>query len=342
MAHIVTLNTPSREDWLTQLADVVTSPDELLHLLNVDADANLLAGRDAKRLFALRVPRAFIARMEPGNPNDPLLRQVLTSQDEFITAPGYSTDPLEEQHSVVPGLLHKYSNRALLLVKGGCAVNCRYCFRRHFPYAENQGNKRNWQTALEYIAAHTELDEIIFSGGDPLMAKDHELDWLLTQLEAIPHIKRLRIHSRLPVVIPARITDTLVARISASSLQVLLVNHINHANEIDNEFRAAMKRLRMAGVTLLNQSVLLREVNDNALTLAKLSNALFDAGVMPYYLHVLDKVQGAAHFMVSDEEARAIMRELLTLVSGYLVPKLAREIGGEPSKTPLDLGLKQY
>lgn len=341
MAHIVTLNTPSREDWLAQLADVVTSPDELLHLLNVDADTNLLAGRDAKRLFALRVPRAFIARMEPGNPNDPLLRQVLTSQDEFIAAPGFSTDPLEEQHSVVPGLLHKYSNRALLLVKGGCAVNCRYCFRRHFPYAENQGNKRNWQAALEYISAHPELDEIIFSGGDPLMAKDHELDWLITQLESISHIKRLRIHSRLPIVIPARVTDALVARISTSSLQVLLVNHINHANEIDAEFHAAMKRLRMAGVTLLNQSVLLRGVNDNAQTLADLSNALFDVGVMPYYLHVLDKVQGAAHFMVSDDEARSIIRELLTLISGYLVPKLAREIGGEPSKTPLDLGLKQ-
>ena len=341
MAHIVTLNTPSREDWLAQLADVVTSPDELLHLLNVDADANLLAGRDAKRLFALRVPRAFIARMEPGNPNDPLLRQVLTSQEEFITAPGFSTDPLEEQHSVVPGLLHKYSNRALLLVKGGCAVNCRYCFRRHFPYAENQGNKRNWQAALEYISAHPELDEIIFSGGDPLMAKDHELDWLITQLESISHIKRLRIHSRLPIVIPARVTDALVARISTSSLQVLLVNHINHANEIDAEFHAAMKRLRIAGVTLLNQSVLLRGVNDNAQTLADLSNALFDVGVMPYYLHVLDRVQGAAHFMVSDDEARSIIRELLTLVSGYLVPKLAREIGGEPSKTPLDLGLKQ-
>ncbi|EKW5589910.1 EF-P beta-lysylation protein EpmB [Raoultella planticola] len=342
MAHIVTLNTPSREDWLTQLADVVTSPDELLHLLNVDADANLLAGREAKRLFALRVPRAFIARMEPGNPNDPLLRQVLTSQDEFISAPGFSTDPLEEQHSVVPGLLHKYRNRALLLVKGGCAVNCRYCFRRHFPYAENQGNKRNWQAALEYIAAHPQLDEIIFSGGDPLMAKDHELDWLLTQLEAIPHIKRLRIHSRLPVVIPARITDALAARFASSSLQVLLVNHINHANEIDADFRAAMARLRQAGVTLLNQSVLLRGVNDNAHTLAALSNALFDAGVMPYYLHVLDKVQGAAHFMVEDEKARAIMRKLLTLVSGYMVPRLAREIGGEPSKTPLDLGLKQH
>lgn len=324
-----------------QLADVLTDPDELLRLLNIDADENLLAGREAKRLFALRVPRAFVARMEKGNPNDPLLRQVLTSQEEFIAAPGFSTDPLEEQHSVVPGLLHKYRNRALLLVKGGCAVNCRYCFRRHFPYADNQGNKRNWQAALDYVSAHPELDEIIFSGGDPLMAKDHELDWLLTQLESIPHIKRLRIHSRLPIVIPARITDTLVTRFERSSLKILLVNHINHANEIGVEFRAAMKHLRLAGVTLLNQSVLLRGVNDNAQTLANLSNALFDAGVMPYYLHVLDKVQGAAHFLISDDEAREIVRELLTLVSGYMVPKLAREIGGEPSKTPLDLQLRQ-
>ena len=173
------------------------------------------------------------------------------------------------------------------------------------------------------------------------MAKDHELDWLLAALEAIPHIKRLRIHSRLPIVIPARITDTLAARFARSSLQILLVNHINHANEIDADFRTAMTTLRQAGVTLLNQSVLLRGVNDNAQTLAALSNALFDAGVMPYYLHVLDKVQGAAHFLVSDEEARTIMRELLTLVSGYMVPKLAREIGGEPSKTPIDLHLRQ-
>ncbi|PLN87271.1 EF-P beta-lysylation protein EpmB, partial [Klebsiella quasipneumoniae] len=271
----------------------------------------------------------------------PLLRQVLTAEEEFIVAPGYSTDPLEEQHSVVPGLLHKYRNRALLLVKGGCAVNCRYCFRRHFPYAENQGTRRNWQTAMNYIAEHPQLDEIIFSGGDPLMAKDHELDWLMTQLEAIPHVKRLRIHSRLPIVIPARITEMLASRFHRSSLQVILVNHVNHANEIDGEFRAAMAMLRQAGVTLLNQSVLLRGVNDNAQTLADLSNALFNAGVMPYYLHVLDRVQGAAHFMVSDDEAREIMRELLTLISGYMVPKLAREIGGEPSKTPLDLGLKQ-
>lgn len=342
MAHIVTLNTPSREDWLSQLADVVTDPDELLRLLNVDADEKLLAGREAKRLFPLRVPRAFIARMEKGNPDDPLLRQVLTAQDEFITAPGFSTDPLEEQHSVVPGLLHKYRNRALLLVKGGCAVNCRYCFRRHFPYAENQGNRRNWQAALDYIALHPELDEIIFSGGDPLMAKDRELAWLIAHLEAIPHVKRLRIHSRLPIVIPARITEALTELFTQSRLQILLVNHINHARELDDEFRTAMARLRRAGVTLLNQSVLLRGVNNNARALADLSNALFDAGVMPYYLHVLDKVEGAAHFLVSDDEARTIMRELLTLISGYMVPKLAREIGGEPSKTPLDLQLRQH
>ncbi|HDI3022284.1 TPA: EF-P beta-lysylation protein EpmB [Cronobacter turicensis] len=341
MAHIVTLKTPSREDWLSQLADVITDPDELLHLLNIDASEELLAGRDARRLFALRVPRAFAARMEKGNPQDPLLRQVLTSREEFVAAPGFTTDPLEEQNSVVPGLLHKYHNRALLLVKGGCAVNCRYCFRRHFPYADNQGNKRNWQAALDYIAAHPELDEIIFSGGDPLMAKDHELEWLVANIEALPHIKRLRIHSRLPIVIPARITDALVRLLGETRLQVLLVNHINHAQEIDDAFRAGMAKLRAAGVTLLNQSVLLKGVNDNAATLAALSNALFDAGVMPYYLHVLDKVQGAAHFMVSDDEARAIMRELLSQVSGYLVPKLAREIGGEPSKTPLDLQLRQ-
>ncbi|EKY1945036.1 EF-P beta-lysylation protein EpmB [Cronobacter turicensis] len=341
MAHIVTLKTPSREDWLSQLADVITDPDELLHLLNIDASEELLAGRDARRLFALRVPRAFAARMEKGNPQDPLLRQVLTSREEFVAAPGFTTDPLEEQNSVVPGLLHKYHNRALLLVKGGCAVNCRYCFRRHFPYADNQGNKRNWQAALDYIAAHPELDEIIFSGGDPLMAKDHELEWLVANIEALPHIKRLRIHSRLPIVIPARITDALVRLLGETRLQVLLVNHINHAQEIDDAFRAGMTKLRAAGVTLLNQSVLLKGVNDNAATLAALNNALFDAGVMPYYLHVLDKVQGAAHFMVSDDEARAIMRELLSQVSGYLVPKLAREIGGEPSKTPLDLQLRQ-
>ncbi|MDS7719161.1 EF-P beta-lysylation protein EpmB [Pantoea ananatis] len=341
MAHIVTLNSPSREDWLQQLADVVTDPHELLQLLALDHHPDLAAGGDARRLFALRVPRAFIRRMKKGDAQDPLLLQVLTSRQEFVDAPGYSTDPLDEQNSVVPGLLHKYKNRALLLVKGGCAVNCRYCFRRHFPYQDNQGNKRNWQAALDYIAAHPELDEIIFSGGDPLMAKDHELAWLIDALGAIPHLKRLRIHSRLPVVIPDRITEALCLALAETQLQVLMVTHINHAREIDEALCDAMLRLKRAGVTLLNQSVLLRGVNDDAQTLAALSNALFDAGILPYYLHVLDKVQGAAHFFVSDEDARALIRDLLPRVSGYLVPKLAREIGGEPSKTPLDLQLRQ-
>lgn len=339
MAHIVTQNTADREDWLYQLADVITDPDELLRLLSLSTHPELPQGREARRLFALRVPRAFAARMRPGDANDPLLRQVLTASAEFINAPGFTTDPLDEQRSAVPGLLHKYHNRALLLVKGGCAVNCRYCFRRHFPYQDNQGNKANWLQALEYIRQHPELDEIIFSGGDPLMAKDHELDWLISQLETVPHLKRLRIHTRLPVVIPARITTALCQRLAASRLQVLMVTHINHANEIDHSLRTGMAQLRNAGVTLLNQSVLLRGINDNAETLATLNNALFDAGILPYYIHVLDKVQGAAHFMVSDDEARVIMKGLLSLVSGYLVPRLTREIGGEPSKTPLDLHL---
>jgi len=341
MANIVTLNTPFREDWLHQLGDVITDPDELLTLLALNDHPQLQAGHEARRLFPLRVPRAFVARMQPGNPHDPLLLQVLTAREEFIAVPGFTTDPLDEQRSVVPGLLHKYRNRALLLVKGGCAVNCRYCFRRHFPYQENQGNRANWVQALDYIRSHPELDEIIFSGGDPLMAKDHELDWLITELESIAHIKRLRIHTRLPVVIPARVTSTLCQRLSESRLQVLMVTHINHANEIDEAFQDSMTRLKKAGVTLLNQSVLLRGVNDCADTLARLSNALFNAGILPYYIHVLDKVQGAAHFMVDDDEARVIMKGLMSKVSGYMVPKLTREIGGEPSKTILDLGLKQ-
>ncbi|MEC5317597.1 EF-P beta-lysylation protein EpmB [Brenneria populi subsp. brevivirga] len=342
MAHIVTLNIPSREDWLQQLADVITDPDELLRLLALNHHAELRQGHDARRLFPLRVPRAFAARMQKGNARDPLLLQVLTAREEFVAAPGFTHDPLDEQHSVVPGLLHKYHNRALLLVKGACAVNCRYCFRRHFPYQDNQGNKSNWRQALDYIRRHHELDEIIFSGGDPLMAKDQELDWLITELETIPHLKRLRIHSRLPVVIPARVTEALCQRLSRTPLQVLLVTHINHAQEIDPDFTQSMARLRHAGVTLLNQSVLLRGVNDDADTLAELSNALFDAGILPYYLHVLDRVQGAAHFLVEDEEARTLVKALLTKVSGYLVPRLAREIGGEASKTPLDLELRQH
>nr|WP_314263939.1 EF-P beta-lysylation protein EpmB [uncultured Moellerella sp.] len=341
MVDIVTQNTPVREVWLQQLAEAVTNPDELLQLLGLESHQALTDGNGARKLFPLRVPRPFIARMKNGDPQDPLLLQVLTAKEEFEVHSGFSIDPLAEQDNEIPGLLHKYHNRALMLVKGGCAVNCRYCFRRHFPYEDNKGNKNNWLIALNYIKNHTELNEIIFSGGDPLMAKDQELDWIITQLEDIPHIRRLRIHTRLPVVIPERITNSLCQRLKQSSLQVILVTHINHANEIDENLSHAMQKLKQANVTLLNQSVLLRNINDNADTLAQLSNKLFDAGILPYYLHVLDKVQGAAHFMITDQEAQLIMHQLLAKVSGYLVPKLAREVAGEPSKTLLNLNLKQ-
>ncbi|KYP96346.1 lysine 2,3-aminomutase [Sodalis-like endosymbiont of Proechinophthirus fluctus] len=342
MARIIIRNTPAREEWLYQLDDVITDPVQLLELLRLGQYADLREGAEARRLFPFRVPRTFAARMIPGDPGDPLLRQVITVHKEFDRAPGFSTDPLDEQHSVIPGLLHKYHNRALMLVKGGCAVNCRYCFRRHFPYQKNHGNKTNWLRAMAYIQQHSELNEIILSGGDPLMAKDHELDELICLLEKIPHLTTLRIHSRLPIVIPARITERLCRRLAGCRLKVVLVTHINHAREIDTAVCNSMTRLRNTRVTLLNQSVLLRGVNDNADTLAALSETLFAAGILPYYLHVLDRVQGAAHFMVHDTQAREIMRQLLEKVSGYLVPRLTREIGGERSKTLLDLGLRQF
>lgn len=326
---------PNREDWILQLNDVITDPATLFNRLNLDITQ--LSAQDllAKKQFPLRVPEAFVSRMKKGDWNDPLLLQVLCSHKELDVVDGFSGDPLEEQQNFIPGLLHKYHNRALLITKTACAINCRYCFRRHFPYDQNQGNKTNWQQALDYIVDHPELDEIILSGGDPLMAKDSEMDWLITQIEAIPHVKRLRIHTRMAVVIPARITDELCERFMQSRLQIILVTHINHPNEIDDSVKLAMYKLKQHQVTLLNQGVLLKGVNDSADVLVKLSVQLFEAGILPYYLHVLDKVQGAAHFLISDEQARQLMRELAKRVSGYLVPKLTREVGGEKSKTTL-------
>lgn len=340
MPNIITRKHQSVEqNWLQQLANGISEPEQLLTQLAIDPSP-WQSGFKARALFAQRVPQSFVERMEKGNPHDPLLRQVLPLSDEFIIHPGYSTDPLEEQNNSTPGLLHKYRNRCLLIVKGGCAINCRYCFRRHFPYQDNKGRKSVWQQSLDYIAQHPQLNEVILSGGDPLMAKDHELSWLVEQIAAIPHIKRLRIHSRLPVVIPARITDQLISLCAETRLQVILVTHINHANEINAELSQQLARLSAVKVTLLNQSVLLKGVNDSVPAQVALSEALFDAGILPYYLHVLDKVQGAAHFYVSDEQARTIIAGLIEQVSGYLVPKLTREIGGRPSKTPLDLHLE--
>ncbi|MEJ2766733.1 EF-P beta-lysylation protein EpmB [Photobacterium sp. MCCC 1A19761] len=340
MPHIITRNAATVEqNWLNDLANAISDPFQLLTTLKIDP-APWEKGLAARKLFALRVPLSFVERMEIGNPYDPLLRQVLPLEEEFEVHDGYSHDPLEEQDNAIPGLLHKYKNRVLLITKGGCAVNCRYCFRRHFPYQDNQGGKRNWQVALDYVAAQPEINEVILSGGDPLMAKDSELRWLVEHISQIPHIKRLRIHTRLPVVLPSRITDELCELLQHSRLQTILVTHINHANELNDELRLAMAKLKQARVTLLNQSVLLKGINDSVGALVQLSEALFDAGILPYYLHVLDKVQGAAHFMVDDTRARQLMAGLLEQVSGYLVPKLTREIGGRRSKTPLDLHLE--
>lgn len=317
--------------WLTELAQAFNDPTDLLQFLELNPQ-DFEQDIAARKLFAMRVPRAFAEKMEKGNKNDPLFLQAMSSQAEFIEAEGFVVDPLEEQQSPAPNILHKYHNRLLFMVKNSCAINCRYCFRRHFPYDEVKSGKSIWQHSLEYIAEHSELEEVIFSGGDPLMAKDSELDWLLTQLEQIPHIKTLRIHTRLPVVIPNRITTELCDRLSQSRLNIVLVTHINHANEIDTIFAEKIALLKNARVILLNQSVMLKGVNDNAQTLKGLSDKLFEVGILPYYIHLLDKVAGASHFYIEDVKAVEIYRELQRITSGYLVPKLAREIAKEPNK----------
>lgn len=257
----------------------------------------------------------------------------MSQYQEFAQIEGFSKDPLEEQHSPAPNILHKYQNRLLFMIKNSCAINCRYCFRRHFPYQEIKSNKESWRQSLEYIRSSPEIEEVILSGGDPLMAKDDEISWLMDRLEQIEHLKTLRIHTRLPVVIPNRITPELTARLSQSQLNIVLVTHINHANEIDETFRQKMQMLKQANVMLLNQSVLLKNINDNAQTLKALSEKLFHYGIFPYYLHLLDKVEGAAHFYIPDQQALSIYRQLQKITSGYLVPKLAREIAFEPNKT---------
>jgi len=277
--------------------------------------------------------------MEKGNPHDPLFLQVMPLSDEFLTSPGYSEDPLDEHDTAGKGILHKYDSRVLLMVRTGCAVNCRYCFRRHFPYADNAVSKHQWLDVLDYLRNNSQINEVIFSGGDPLMAKDDHLSWLANEIAAIAHIKRLRIHSRLPVVLPERISHDFVEWFSALPLQKVLVLHANHANEMSETLKVRLNILREKGVTLLNQSVLLKGINDSADAISDLSETLFEAGVLPYYLHVLDKVQGASHFYVSDDKGRAIMEEAIKRLPGFLVPKLVREIGGQPGKTPIDLKL---
>lgn len=337
MPQIITqITTQLHTSWQKELANVVTDPKILFAKLDLNIDL-YQSHFKARELFPVRVPQPFINRMEKGNINDPLLRQVMPLADEYVVKEGYVGDPLAEHDTVAEGLLHKYKHRVLMIVKAGCAVNCRYCFRRHFPYADNSPNKQRWQEALDYIQANDDVHEVIFSGGDPLMANDEHLQWLISHIEKIPHVSRLRIHTRLPVVIPQRITPELVETLSNTRLKPAIVLHINHANEIDDNFAAALEPLIQARIPIFNQSVLLKGVNDNLNALVNLSEQAFDHGIMPYYLHVLDKVQGASHFDLPESTAVELMKQLTATLPGYLVPKLVREIAGEPNKTSLSL-----
>lgn len=321
--------------WQSLLSRSITDPEQLLRRLELDP-ALLAGARAGAADFPLRVPEPFVERMQKGDPNDPLLRQVLPLGEELLEHPDYVLDPLGEQHTNTrAGIIHKYHGRLLLIVSGGCAVNCRYCFRRHFPYGDNNLSTEQWQQALDYIRGDQSISEVIYSGGDPLAASDKRLAWLTREIAAIPHVRRLRVHTRLPVVIPQRVTSELIDALCGTRLPVVMVLHSNHANEFDAALGNAVLRLRQAGITLLNQTVLLRGVNDSLETLISLSETLGDHGILPYYLHVLDHVKGAQHFHVDDGAAMGLAAEMLARLPGFLVPRLVREVAGETSKTPL-------
>lgn len=317
--------------WQAELAASFTDPAELLAFLELDPAA---CGTPLPATgFPFRVTRGFAERIRRGDPSDPLLRQVLPTTAEMQASPGFSSDPVGDLKSIAaPGLLHKYRGRVLLMLTGACAIHCRYCFRREFPYGENLFSRRDEDAALDYIAAHGEIREVIFSGGDPLVLGDERLAGILDKLAAIPHLRRVRIHSRLPVVLPARVTESLVNLLTATRLKPVLVIHANHQQEINLAVSNAVSRLLNARIPVLNQAVLLRGINDDAEALEDLQEALFAIGVLPYYLHLLDPASGTAHFEVAEGEALTLMETLRQRLPGYLVPKLVREVEGRPYK----------
>jgi EF-P beta-lysylation protein EpmB len=320
------------KNWQQQLSEAYSSIEDLCQYLQLPIES-LPVSNAASINFPLRVPISFAACMEKGNPDDPLLKQVLPTQEELFAYPGFNNDPVGDlQSATKTGVLHKYHGRVLLINTGSCAINCRYCFRRNFPYADLQLSKQSEQAAINYIQADTSLSEVILSGGDPLLLSDARLAKLIQQLDEIEHIKRIRIHSRLPIVLPARITDTLIDTLEQSSKQIVMVVHCNHANEINSRVITAFNALKTHGITLFNQSVLLKGVNDQAAILCALSEKLFSHGVIPYYLHLLDKAAGTGHFEITETTARAIINEVQATLPGYLVPKLVKEVAGERSK----------
>ena len=328
------------KSWQQLLSDSTLTLAELLKKLDISADdfaASIDGDPDiSPQDFPIRAPAPFIDRMVKGDINDPLLRQVLPLVKEHDITPGYTADPLHEaDFNNTPGLIHKYQSRALLIVTKACAIHCRYCFRRHFPYEDNQPSRAMWTEALNYLQQHTEINEVIYSGGDPLASSNGQLNWLSQKVAAIPHIKTLRIHTRLPVVLPQRIDTALLEILQQWPGKTVVVIHSNHANELDESVKIAIDKLKSVGVTVLNQTVLLKGINDSATALVELSERLFEIGVLPYYLHLLDTVSGAAHFAISDTQAKVIMGEVTSRLPGYLVPKLVREEADKASKTPI-------
>jgi L-lysine 2,3-aminomutase len=323
----------TNKPWQVLLSEGFSSSSALLAFLGLPVDA---ASGAAEQVFKTRVPRGFAACMVREDPNDPLLRQVLAVQDELVEQPGFVSDPLDEAaYNPVPGLIHKYQGRVLLTVTGACAINCRYCFRRHFPYDANNPGRLGWQAALDYIRADASIHEVILSGGDPLIASNATLQFLLSALEAIPHVTTCRIHTRLPVVLPERIDTGLCDLLRTSRFKTVVVLHANHPNELSPAVLRACKALRDAQCTLLNQSVLLSGVNNDLMCLVRLSERLWACGVLPYYLHLLDKVAGAAHFDVSVASAKSLLNQLRGQLPGYLVPRLVSEQPGFKSKQPV-------
>ena len=317
--------------WQQDLTEGFNNINDICEYLNINLTENKLTNLTTN--FPLRVPRGFVDRMKKGDINDPLLRQVLPSQDENISNYGYTADPVGDLDSMAEaGVIHKYHGRVLLITTGSCAINCRYCFRRNFPYNDFQLSTKKHQKAINYIQQNQDISEVILSGGDPLLLNDKKILHLLEQLEAIPHIKRIRIHSRIPIVLPSRITPEFCDQLSSIKKDLIFVMHSNHANELNNKVQEACHLLKKAGIHLLNQTVLLKGVNDDAEQLCSLSEKLFSFGIMPYYLHLLDKAAGTSHFDISEQQGITLMTQIKSRLPGYLVPKLVREQAGAANK----------
>ena len=321
------------ETWQEILSDLITDPQKLLRLLELNPDTCPYS-LEALAQFPLKAPRPFVERIEKSNWNDPLLLQIWPSEFEDNQADGFVVDPLnEEEFNPIPGLLHKYQGRVLLTAAPHCAIHCRYCFRRHFDYRANSPSRAQWEEAFAYIAADSSIEEVILSGGDPLAISDKQFHWLLQQLENIKTLTTVRIHTRLPIVIPQRITRELIDCLNETRLRVVMVVHCNHRQELDSTVTDKFDTLGEAGVTMLNQAVVLKDVNDNADALIDLNKALFKHNVLPYYLHMPDQVAGTEHFYVTDQHATALIKTLHASLPGYLVPRLVRENPGERGKT---------